>query len=135
MGSFSNNLVTNKIEIIENLKTLDTYLNQKLDPYYEFALNLIKRGTCFIVVKIDDYKFYPSRFIGYISNAMEKHINNEYIHVGYTNKAISKILNHKPIPNSELNNKYRDYCEKLGFIANEKGSWGIERKFWNLKEL
>ena len=94
--------------------------------------NLIKRGTCFIIVKTDDYKFYPSRFIGYISNTMEKHINNEYIHVGYTNKAISKILNHKPIPDSQLNSKYRDYCEKLGFIANEKGSWGIERKFWIL---
>ena len=97
-------------------------------------MKLVKRGTCFIAVKIDDdnYRFYPSRFIGYISNNMNKHESNPYLHGGYTNKIITKILNCEAISDTKLDNKYRDYCEYLGFIANENGSWGSKRKFWLL---
>jgi phosphatidylglycerol:prolipoprotein diacylglycerol transferase len=49
-----------------------------------------------------------------------------------TNPAISFVLNQKAAPNTELEKEYRTYCERLGFIANEKGSFGVKRKYWKL---
>lgn len=41
-----------KIEDIEeNIQTIDNYLSNKTDGEYSFALDLIKRGTCFVVKK------------------------------------------------------------------------------------
>ena len=127
------NTIKSKDELLQNIKTLDEYLNKEEGQEYEFALNLIKRGTCFIVVKNDDnYKFYPSRFIGYSNNTMYKHQNNYYKDGRVTNAAINDIFGYKPIVDVELDEKYKNYCNKLGFNAYKKGSYGVERKFWNL---
>ena len=120
-------------EIKSNLAIIDYYLDKKHDPEYSFALDLIKRGTCFIAVKTNSgYRFYPSRFIGYVSNTMDKHMNYEYKDGKETTPAITKILNQKDVPNPTLDHEYRMYCEKLGFIAREKGAFGVVRKFWEL---
>ena len=125
--------VKNKNELIKNFETLDSYLNSKKDPEYGYALNLIEKGTCFVAIKIseDNYKFYPSRFVGYFENDMDKHENNFEKDGRVTNAAINKILFHKPEENSSLDFQYRKYCETLGFIAREKGNFGVKRKFWN----
>lgn len=64
-------------DIKHNMQVIDSYLNKGVDPEYTYALNLIKRGICFVV---DDssgrYRFYPSRFIGYALNTRDKHDNN-----------------------------------------------------------
>jgi hypothetical protein len=123
--------VENLNDLKANIKTLDKYLNSKKDPEYGFGLNLVKRGTCFIAVNDNGhYKFYPSRFVGYVGNSMDAHLNNESKNGGVTNPAISSILGSKPAPNPVLDNLYREYCETLGFLANEKGSFGVERKYW-----
>lgn len=125
--------VENLKELKENFKTLDKYTNLKKDPEYSFGLGLVKKGTCFVAVKENGtYKFYPSRFIGYVNNSMDAHLNNEYKDGKETNPAISEILGSKPIPNPVLENLYREYCESLGFVANEKGSFGVERKYWEV---
>ena len=119
-------------EIIYNMDVLDSYLNCKCESEYSFALNLIKRGTCFIAVKSgEQYRFYPSRFIGYANNNMDSHLNNEYKDGKETNPAISEVLGKKLGYNSDLEKAYREYCRNLGFIPNEKGSFGIERKYWD----
>lgn len=126
------NTIKSKNELIQNINTLEDYLKKEEGQEYEFALNLIKRGTCFISVKIDDdnYKFYPSRFIGYSNNTMYNHQNNYYKDGRVTNVAISDIFGYKPVVNPELDDKYKNYCKKLGFNAYKKGSYGVERKFW-----
>ena len=48
-----------------------------------------------------------------------------------TNAAISVVLGMKPETNSDLDKAYRDYCETLGFTANERGSF-VERKYGRL---
>ena len=127
------NTIKSKYELLQNIKTLDEYLDKEEGQEYEFALNLIKRGTCFIVVKTeDDYKFYPSRFVGYSCNTMNKHKNNYYKDGRVTNAAINDILGYKPMANTDLDDKYKNYCEKLGFNAYKKGSFCVERKFWTL---
>ena len=86
-------IVSNFNELITNSQTLDGYLRSQVDPEYDFALNLIKKGTCFVAVGVSGaYKFYPSRFIGYADNSMDAHLNNVEKDGKETNPAISKIL-------------------------------------------
>ena len=126
-------LVKNLEEIKENILILDDYLSNKVESEYTFALNLIKKGICFIAVKNENgYSFYPSRFIGYANNDMNKHLNNDTKDGKKTNPAISSILKQKLNFNSELEKEYRLYCEKLGFIAEEKAAFGGKRKYWIL---
>ena len=118
-------------EIKQNMLVLDNYLDEKHESEYSFALNLIKKGTCFIAVKTEiGYRFYPSRFIGYADNTMNRHLDNTEKDGKETNPAISKVLNQKVTYNKKLEKEYRDYCERLGFIANDKGAFGVERKYW-----
>lgn len=118
-------------ELKTNIRTLDLYLTSKKDPEYSFAEDLVKKGTCFIVVKANGtYRFYPSRFIGYVGNSMDNHLNNVNKDGRDTNPAISVILGNTPMPNPELDHLYQKYCTSLGFIANEKGSFGVKRKYW-----
>ena len=126
-------VVENQNEIQTNMDILDYYLNRKTEPTYSYALNLVKRGTCFVAKLTDEgYRFYPSRFIGYANNSMLSHENNPYKSGIETNPAISQIIGTQPRPNPILDKEYRIYCEELGFIANEKGTCGAERKFWEL---
>ena len=76
------------------------------------------------------YKFYPSRFIGYFGNSMNAHQNNNRRDGRTTNPAISAVLGMNPNANPEFDKAYKDYCETLGFTANERGSFGVERKYW-----
>ena len=127
------NLVTTVSDIETNIQTLDEYLYNKIDPEYEFAINLILRGTCFIAKKQENsYRFYPSRFIGYADKSYTLHESNFKKDGRVTNRAISHILGTTPQNNSQMNKEYIKFCEELGFIAREKGNFGTERKFWIL---
>ncbi|WP_312644838.1 hypothetical protein [Hydrogenoanaerobacterium sp.] len=127
--------VSNLNELITNIQTLDGYLNAQVDPEYDFALNLIKNGTCFVAMEDSSvYRFYPSRFIGYADNSMDAHLNNVEKDGKETNPAISRILGAKPSVNSILNKEYARYCETLGFEPRYKGAFGSERKFWVIEK-
>jgi len=106
-------------ELTANVQILDEYLNSKSDPEFMFALNLVKRGTCFYVTKNGDNVY----------NNMDAHMNNQEKNGRETNSAIFNILGARPIPNTMLDKLYRDYCISLGFVANAKGSFGVERKY------
>ncbi len=124
-------IILNLNELNVNIQTVDEYLTLRKDPEYSFAINLVKKGICFVVTKSNDsYKFYPSRFIGYECNSMVAHLNNKHRDGRKTNPAISKILGNKPSINSELDRLYKEYCETLGFTAKDKGSFGVVRKYW-----
>ena len=130
----------NNVELVKslegikhNIHVIDSYLERGVDPEYTYALNLIKRGICFVV---DDSsgrnKFYPSRFIGYALNSRDKHDSNTHKDGKVTNPAISSILETKPEPNMELEKEYRQYCEYLGIVAREAGTYGVQRKILKL---
>ena len=122
--------VENWDDIIKNIEMIDLYLSKKVDPEYTYALNLIKRGSCFL--KYHD-KFYPSRFLGYKDNSMQMHDSNPIRDGRITNKRISSILKvSKPVFDAKLNEEYQEYCRRLGFEAREKGAFGAERKFWSV---
>lgn len=121
------------VDIKKNINVIDEYIENKKDPEYSFSLSLIKRGTCFISYLSDGvYKFYPSRFIGYKSNSMDAHQNNQSKDGTETNPAISSILKSDPVFDINIEKEYYSYCRSLGFEANEKGAFGVQRKYWRL---
>lgn len=124
----------NSVEELEsNITILKQYLNSKTDSEYSFALDLVKKGTCFVAVENESgFSFFPSRFIGYAKNNMNKHLNNQEKDGKETNPVISFLLGGKPTLNPELEKQYREHCDALGFVANDKGSFGVERKYWTL---
>lgn len=127
-------LINTKNQLIKNIDTLEGYLTEGDDYAANEAKSLVKRGTCFVAYKIDrELRFAPSRFIGYIDNKLDKHSASDEKDGRETNKAIIKILEAKPIPNDQLNEKYLEYCNRLGIQPSEKGSFGAPRKFWQLK--
>lgn len=128
-------LVNSLSEIKENMKVLDDYLNSKNVNEVSYAKDRIKKGTCFIAIKKDDcFCFYPSRFIGYANNNMDKHDRNLNKDGKETNPVISSIIGSKPEINNELEEAYKDYCDSLGFTANKAGAFGVKRKYWILSE-
>ena len=71
-------LINSKDELIKNIETLEYYINEGKDLEVIDAKSLIKRGTCFVVYKIDSVlHFAPSRFIGYRDNNLDKHFRNK----------------------------------------------------------
>ena len=124
-------LVRDLNDIHENIRTLEKYLKDR--DLKDFATGLIKRGTCFIAVKNDQgYSFYPSRFIGYKNNNHHAHIHNAEKDGRDTNPAISEVLGDKPAPSEKIETEYKRFCDTMGFIANSKGAFGVERKYWVL---
>lgn len=128
-------LIGDKKDLLENAKQLDEYLNCEKDPENSFALDLVKKGVCFVAIgKEDGYRFYPSRFIGCKNNTMNKYLTNELKAGKEINPVISELIGCKPCMNVELDQEYKKYCGKLGFNAWHKGAFGVERKYWLLEE-
>lgn len=126
-------LITTKNQLLKNIDTLEGYLTEDNEYSSSEAKALVKRGTCFVAYKIDkELCFASSRFIGYVDNKLDQHSASNEKDGRETNKAIIQILRTKPEPNEKLNEKYLEYCNRLGFQSNEKGSFGALRKFWQL---
>lgn len=126
-------LINNKDQLIKNIDTLEGYLTEGNEYSNSEATALVKRGTCFIAYSIEnELRFAPSRFIGYIDNNLDKHSASNEKDGRKTNKAIIKILGTKPQPNEKLNDKYLEYCNRIGIKPSDKGSFGVQRKFWEL---
>jgi hypothetical protein len=117
------------VDIIENIETIDKFLQDPVKQ--EFAIGLIKEGTFFVAVKREEeYRFYPSRFIGYKNNSIEAQTKRDRENGKDSSPSISQILKHKPHPSQDLEAEYKKFCLKLGFTANDKGSAGVEHKYW-----
>lgn len=126
-------LINSKEQLLKNLETLEGYLKSGNEKLVKEAKKLIKRGTCFVAYKKGkQLHFAPSRFVGYISNNLNKHLASTDKHGGYTNIAISHILGERQIPNQKLNSEYLRYCRALEIEPGESGAFGARRKFWQL---
>jgi len=124
-------------EIKENIRVINNYLESHDKQEVDYAKGLIKRGTCFITVADENgYHFYPCKFIGYANNNMDKHERkaNNKRDGRQARDEISGLLGADPIPDENLEEKYKDYCEFLEFKANKTGAFGAQRKYWILSE-
>jgi 5-methylcytosine-specific restriction protein A len=125
-------LIDKKVELIENLETVENYLTAGTNFETEETEKLIKRGTCFVAYKINkEIRFAPSRFIGYKKNQLTKHLKSKK-DGRHTTFRINKILGTKAIPNKNLETFYLNYCNNLGVSPSKTGTYGAERKYWTL---
>lgn len=125
--------IKNIFEIKANMEVMDKYLKSKGNPEYDFAVDLIKNSSSFLALKQNDIlKFYPSKFAGYESNSMNNHLGiTDKVGVD-SNPAISGIVGYEPAENPALDEEYKRYCERLGFVPNDGDILGEERKYWQL---
>lgn len=124
-------LVSNRDQIWQNIEELERLREMNEERGHRDYLSLIRRGTCFVPYKSGrGLAFAPSRFIGYVENTLSKHAANDCKDGRKTNPAITDLLGYPPVEDAELDEKYRAFCESLGFEARPTGNFGAPRKFW-----
>lgn len=134
--AYAYNLITSLKEILRNTKLLDTYLSDmESKTRREYALDRIKNGVCFLaVINNGMYRFYPSRFIGYINNSMEAH-EKSYVKDGRaTNVAISRVLGSQPQVSEPLEHEYIKFCNSLRIKPRKEAPFGAVRKYWVISQ-
>jgi 5-methylcytosine-specific restriction protein A len=123
-------VITSIEEIEQNLSLFEKYLCGEVSPESQkFAYGLIKRGACFIAYKTNsEWRFAPSRYVGYTNNSMKTHNDNQNKDGKETNPAIDSVLDCTLAPNKDIEAEYLSFCEKLGINPDNK-----QRKYWLLK--
>ena len=136
-------LVKSVKDILENAKRFDKYIESGSSDEKELAINCIRWGRCFVVVKDNNnYKFYPSKYIGYKNNSAsdyydayysaealpgeEKHGDAAYYTFDgrMSNKAINKVLGCACQKDYAMSERFIEYCNMYGLKGSEK------KKFW-----
>jgi hypothetical protein len=120
------NLINDKQEMDANIKHLDAALQNRDKD----ALNLIKRGRCFVCVKNQNgLSFYPSKFIGYQNNTISAHeaTKAKTLDGRRTNEQISKAVYGGVAPKQSalMEKEYEKYCATLGVPVTKN-----QRKYW-----
>lgn len=70
-----NNFIETREDVVQNIKTLYSYLNDKSnDSTYQWATGIFKNGRTYVIEIVDsNLRFAPSRFVGYKDNSIKKH--------------------------------------------------------------
>jgi hypothetical protein len=114
--------------IVDNLKTLESYLNSSNAKERTFALELVKNSTTTLIYKVDGKNHYaPSRFCGYRSNTMALHPAENEADNKEINNALDKILKGKAWFLQKKEEEYLAYCATLGLTVPK-----IERTYWRV---
>lgn len=126
-------LVTRASELEANLRVLQSYVASGDGADAEFARSLIQKGICFVVVRHRGRDFFaPSRFIGGAGNSRGRHLSS--MRDGReTNKALIRLIRTRPKPSRTLERAYRAFCSRLGITPRAAGTFGVTRKFWDLR--
>ncbi len=123
-------LINNIEQLMYNIAQFEKYLASE-NGYEDRiqTLDLIRRGRNFVTYKVgDEYRFAPSRFLGYINNTISSHLKSLQKHGTYTTQRISKILKVQDNYSEELNRLYENYCKMLGISPCNYG-----HTFWLLE--
>jgi hypothetical protein len=120
--------IENVDQIIENIKTLENYLNSE-DPYeQEFARDLVKKGRSMIIYKVDGRNhFAPIRFMGYRNNTKTAYLDNETKEPRDAAPAIQSVLG-KPFTHEAIEKEFNEYAS--AFKGNTLKS---RRKYWRVR--
>lgn len=127
-------LINSVEELLHNLAYLDAARLSEKSSVRAKYFDLVKRGTTFVVYPGTGggQFFAPSRFIGYRNNSFAQHDENESKHGTDTNNRIKKLLGHAPQKDARLDENYKGFCQSLGFVPSDKGSFGNTRRYWKL---
>ncbi len=120
--------IENTDQIIENIKTMEQYLNSDNEAEKKFARELIKKGRAMLIYKVKGHNhFAPIRFIGFKKNSMTGHIDNEKRESRDTAPALQSLLG-KPFTHQAIEKEFLDYANTI------KGdTLKATRKYWRLR--
>ena len=120
--------VENVDQIIENIKTIEHYLNSDVPEEQEFARELVKKGRSMIIYKVKGQNhFAPSRFVGFKKNSRVAHIENENRESRDTAPALQSLIG-KPFTHAAIEKEFNDYANS--FKGNTLKS---KRKYWRVR--
>lgn len=119
--------INNLDQLSENIQVLDSALLNGSED----AIDLVGKGRCFVVSDRDGkLSFGPSRFLGYKSNTITKHLKKRNVRDGReTNPLITKVTGVKKEANSSAEKAYLHHCASLGIEPTKN-----KRTYWVLPE-
>ncbi len=123
-------LISKKQDLIDNIITLENYLNKGNDAEREFAKELMQKGKTICIYKVNgENHFAPSRFLGYKNNTMEEHLANEEKDGRDTNSVIDKVLG-RHFTNETTEEKYKTYLTSIGLetLDNNRTYWRVKNE-------
>jgi 5-methylcytosine-specific restriction protein A len=129
--------IENIEELKDNLLTIESYLDDEYsDQEKKFAKSLIQKGKNLVAYKVqNEYHFAPSRFVGYKTNNMYKHWENDSKDGRDTTPVINKLSNNKLSFNPELEDAYIDYCYSLNIELHKNKRQYFDFISTSFKEL
>ena len=120
--------VENVDQIIENIKTMEQYLNSDNAGEQEFARDLVKKGRGMLIYKVNGKNhFAPGRFLGFKKNSRTAHLENENRESRDTAPTLQHLLG-KPFTHIAIEKEFNDYANTF------KGSTlKSKRKYWRVR--
>ena len=116
--------VRDKQDIRDNLEAFDRELKGEPDAS-GFYHRLVKSGCNFVSYKVgDEWRFAPSRYIGYKDNSQEKHRKDRGN--GSTTDTRLKLLLGELRPNKKKSRLFRNFAKGLGITSKK-----VEHKFFS----
>ncbi len=120
--------VENVDQIIENIRTMEQYLNSDNAAEKEFARDLVKKGRSMLVYKVNGQNhFAPGRFLGFKKNSMSAHLENEKRESRDTSHTIQSLMG-KPFSHDAIEKEFSAYAS--AFKGNTLKS---KRKYWRVR--
>lgn len=115
-------------DIVDNLKTLESYLKSSNAKESKFALDQVRNGITILIYKVDGKNHYaPARFSSYLNNNMEIHPMEDQNDAREMFGALEKILKGKAWFLQKKEEEYLAYCKTLGLDVpkNERTYWRV----------
>jgi hypothetical protein len=120
--------VENTDQIIENIRTMEQYLNSDNKAEKEFARDLVKKGRSMLVYKVNgENHFAPGRFLGFKKNSMAAYQGDEKRESRDTSHTIQSLMG-KPFSHAVIEKEFADYASS--FKGNTLKS---KRKYWRVR--
>ncbi len=120
--------VENVDQIIENIRTIEEYLNSDNIEDKEFARDLVKKGRAMLIYRVNGQNhFAPGRFLGFKKNSRHAHLENENRESRDTQPALQSIMG-KPFTHAAIEKEFLDYADTFkGATLKSK------RKYWRVR--
>ena len=123
-------LVGSEEDILNNLVSWDQALMGEHNAHGRgWYHELVKKGVNFIAYQVGrEWRFAPSRYIGYKNNSKEQHEQGG-IDGRQTNYAITTALDHDPKPDYKRSEQFHGFAARLDISPENKN-----HKFWTLRK-
>ncbi len=122
-------LIKNFNDLLDNIETLENYLNSENKEEKDFAHAIISGGDLtFLVYKFEGKNHYvPASFCSYKDNNLKRSKELEGSDDSQVQKALSKVLSGKARSLAKKEKEYLAYCKDLKLEPTDK-----ERLYWRV---